>query len=261
MHLGKLDACGEGSAAGFDRAAAGGAAFEAAVYFDDAAAGRLAGYGQRAVVDVGIIFRAADIILRGQLKPDGLPDAGGAGVGAVVGVIERGLLSAGLVAVAVVVVGADKYGVVAGMNQLGDVEAEGGVAAGMRSGRLAVDVDVGVVVYRAEMQKHAPCGLLLGQREAAAVADGGNKIGVADPGEGALRAERHDNLARKRLVALVEPAVARGAAVIKIKFPFSVKVYPVLALPLGKRVFRTRNRIHSMVSPLFLYLHKLIILL
>ena len=57
-------------------------------------------------------------------KPNGLPDASGAGVGAAVGMVSAALLAKRLAAVTLIVISADNKGVFAFFDKVGDLEGE-----------------------------------------------------------------------------------------------------------------------------------------
>jgi hypothetical protein len=128
-----------------------------------------------------------------MLKPDGLPDAGCARVVATMRMVLGALLAARLQAGAVVVLGTDGHGVLAGLQPLRDVERERRIAAPVLAGRLAVDPDFGLVVDRAEVQQNAAACPGFRQAEGAPVPDRRHEIEAADAGQSALRAEGHQD--------------------------------------------------------------------
>ena len=89
--------------------------------------------------DVGRQANVHDAGGVGPLQPYRLPDAGGAGVRAAMGVVFCALLAAGLFAAAQVVIGADDDDVLAGHEGVGDFEIKGNIAAAVRAYGLSVD--------------------------------------------------------------------------------------------------------------------------
>ena len=208
----------------------------------------LAGEGHLAVFHVGVVPGGDNVVLRHELQPHRLPDAGSAGVVAGVGVILVRLLALGLQAAAHVVLHRQEQGVLPGGHERGDVEGEGGVAPLVAAGPLAVDHQDALVVHGAEVQQHPAFYLLLSEGESPAVGHAVHKVGVADAGELALRAEGHQDLPVPGLLFPQLP-LQGAAAKVKRKVPQAVEVLPAGPLPLGIGMFRARH-VHK-VTPLF----------
>ena len=103
----------------------------------------------------GVICRSAMCAARHRLQPHRLPDAGGGRVPDAAGLAH--LLAARLRAgVGRVPDRHDHLLLAAGLERVGDVEAEGVVAAAVLADLLAVDPDRRLPVHRAEVQQHAP---------------------------------------------------------------------------------------------------------
>ena len=96
-----------------------------------------------------------NIGFRHKFEPHGLPDAGGARVITALRIEAFALLAVGLFAGAVVVLRIDGEAVLARAAEIGDVEAERGVAAAVRAGRFAVHKHVRLIIDGAEVQQHA----------------------------------------------------------------------------------------------------------
>src|SRR5439155_25694585 len=110
-----------------------------------------------------------DVRLRDRLDPHGLPDDGGRGVPDALwlGV----LLADGLIAFGGRIPDVDGDGVELAGEVGGDVESEGVVAAGVLADFLAIDVNRGVPVHRAEIQQDFSAFPAFGEAEVARVAD------------------------------------------------------------------------------------------
>ena len=128
---------------------------------------------QLAIARVGRSLPVGETLLRHKFQPDGLPDAGGAGVVAALGRQRRRLLARRLEAAADVVPRIHDKDVLPGAQQRRDVQCKRGVAAGMPAGERAVDEHLGFVVHRAEMQQDVARQPFGGDVEAAQQPDGG----------------------------------------------------------------------------------------
>ena len=189
-------------------------------------------------------LRVFDVGFRNKFQPDGLPDAGGSRVGASIGFIPLGLLAVRLLQGTVVVLGIHDDEVLAFLHSLGDVELERGVTAGMLADLLSVDVNDGMVVHSAEVQKNASGNLLRGQLKRAAVPDSCDPVRVADAGETAFGAERNGDflhVTAHEVVGVPELAVASGVAEVKEKIPLAVEVHPCVTHELRSGMFRSWN--------------------
>ena len=108
------------------------------------------------------------------------------------------LLAARLEAAPHVVQHLDHHFVGAVLEEVGDVESEIDALADVRSGKLAVDVDPGLVIDAAEMNSYPLAFHGRRQLERAAIPDVLQFLGVAQPEarQLALGAEGDDDLAR-----------------------------------------------------------------
>src|SRR5579871_1309342 len=89
-------------------------------------------------------------------QPDGLPDAGGAGVpDALAAELLALRLPACALGVGGIVYGNDDLLGSAGLEGVGDIEGEGGVAADVFAQLLAVDPDRRMPIHRAEVEQDA----------------------------------------------------------------------------------------------------------
>ena len=240
MNLGESERYGRHAVLRLDGRLAARTALEEGLHGENAGPAQLGLDGQRPGGDIREVFDALYIALRHKLEPHRLPDAGRAGVVAVVGIEKLALLAVGLLAGAVVVDGADGQAVLALGAQSRDIKAERRVAAAVGSGLFAVDIDVGLVVNRAEVQQDAARELLLCHGERAQIPHGGDEVLAADAGELAFRAERHGDGVLERL-ALLEMAVEAAFAEVKRKLPLAVEVLPSGALELRLGMLRSRN--------------------
>jgi hypothetical protein len=148
----------------------------------------------RAGGGVRVEAEAGDVDVVDGLEPHGLPDAAGRGVPDAVGV--EPLLASPLATGVGGIVGDDDDLVRAILECVGDVEGEGGVAAGVGADFLAVDADGAAPVDGAEVQDDAAALPGGGDFEGAAVVDG--LIGLedlADAGEGRFGREGDEDLA------------------------------------------------------------------
>ena len=148
-----------------------------------------------------------DMGLRQELQPHRLPDAGGAGVVAAVGVKQLALLAPGDQGIPLVILGVDGQDVFALAHGFGHVKAEGNVSAGVGSHADAVNEGLAAIVHRAEVQRNPAGKLLLRQVNGAAIPHAVQKILVVHAGKLALGAEGHQNDIGKLRVRLIQ---ARG---------------------------------------------------
>ena len=200
-----------------------------------------------------------DMGLRQELHPHRLPDAGGAGVVAAVGVKQLALFAPGDQRIPLVILRIHGDDVFALMDGFGHVKAEGNIAAGVGSHADAVDKGFAVIVHRAEVQ-HDPAGkLLLRQVNGAAIPHAIQKILVVHAGKLALGAERHQNGIGKLRVRLIQPAGLSAAAIVDLKGPLAVQIHPAIAPELRLGMFTAGNRVHTRFSfgkaegPVFLF--------
>ena len=184
-------------------------------------------------VQVGEDADGVDAAVGHGFEPDGLPDAGGAGVVTAARVQVRALFTAGLQSRAHVIPSADDQLIVAVLQRPGDVEAEGGAAAVVAADELAVDPGAAVVVDGAEVEKDAlvlPGG---GNVEGAMVPDGGDEVGIGDAGEVAFGAEGDGDFAVEGCGILVPAVLFARKAEVQAEVPGAVEVEPAVALELG----------------------------
>ncbi len=175
-----------------------------------------------------------------RFEPDGLPDAGRAGVEAAVVEVQLALLAARL-RTAVRVAGADDDGrLLAGLGDVVQVGAERGESAAVPDHLLAVHPDGGVVVDGLEVQYGVLAVPLRGDRDGGAVPDRLHEVDVLDPGQLGLRRERYDDPLRQ--LAVTQAALQPGVRPVDLELPLAVEVHPLGADELRTRVLRTRLR-------------------
>ena len=170
------------------------------------------------------------------LHPNGLPDTGGSGVEATVRMVERALLTGGLLMLTQMVDGTQRDIVIAFCQLIGDVKAEGGVSTAMRAYVLTVHVKLRLVVYCAEMQNNTLACPRCGNFNILAIPDTVHKIGVTDTGKLALGTIRNGDLTVQR-VALIELETFAVFGIIDLKIPLTVETDPILTDKLRSGVF------------------------
>ena len=177
-------------------------------------------------LNIGIELGGGDVIHGHALQPGGLPDARGAGVGAAVGVVEHGLLTAGLVAGAEVVGDTHGDGVLPLLQSLGDIKGEGHVAADVAAHVLSVDPHLGEVIAGTDMEQDALTCPGLGEGQGLAVPHALAEILVTDARQLALAAEGdRDGLGEGGAVLVA--ALFAGQASVGLVLPGAVEVEPI----------------------------------
>jgi len=214
------------------------------------AAAKLGIHGDAGVGDVGIVLDLADVALRHELQPNGLPNAGGTGVvTALRAVPPPGLLAAGDHGIPAVVHGKDADLILAFHQKVGDVKAEAYIAALVGPGQLTVDKHLALVVHSTEVDPGT--ALLTGQVYGALVPDTIDKVHIADAGELAFRAEGDGDGAVEGGADGVEVPLLAAAALVDLKLPLAVQIQPLGSDKLGTGIFGSWN-LH-IVSLLFHY--------
>ena len=203
-------------------------------------AGRRADYRRLhpklASADVRRDARTAQPHVRHRLHPHRLPDAGGARVHAAVVLVARRLLARWLGATARIARPHDDGGRLTSLRDPRQVAGDRREAAAMARHLDAVDPDGRVVIHRLEMEQHVPARPLRRDRDCASIPDGVHPVGVADAGEGRLRAEGYDDALGK--LALGQAAFQAAVARIDLELPFTVQAQPIVAHELRTGVFR-----------------------
>ena len=149
-----------------------------------------------AAVYVGHVLDARDSARSHGLHPHRLPDARRTRVHALERTVTQRLLARRLHAAAKVALGVHDQRVrSARLDELGNIHRERVRAAEVAVDELAVDVDLRLVIHRAEVQQHVLALPRGGHRDFALVPDAGYELLVADAREFALGSERHRNLA------------------------------------------------------------------
>ena len=178
----------------------------------------------------------------GGFEPDGLPDAGHAGVAASARLEFRTLLAERLDETALVVEHMhDQIVALPRLHMPGQVDGKGDAAAGVAADLDAVQIDHGGVIDCAEVEQNPPAVPRGGNFQCALVEHTFDEVGMADAGERAFRAERHGDFPCKT-GGILQAAFDSGLAEIKFIAPLSVQVDPIGAVKLHFRVFGTRNR-------------------
>ena len=184
-----------------------------------------------------------DVQILNGFHPDGLPDARGAGIGAAVGGVAVGLLACGLIMGAHVVEGGEGHAVMLEVQEVGDIEAERGIAAGVRADLLAVDPDGCEVIDRAEVEQDTlalPCG---GDIEILCVPDAPHEVGMRHARQAAFGAERDGDLPAE-VFRCGESARLAAFSRVNLEFPCAVEALPGLAHQLRAGVLASRNLCH-----------------
>ncbi len=172
-----------------------------------------------------------------KLQPDRLPDAGGAGVVAIVGIVLAGLLAAGDHGVALVVLDVDGDNVVPFLGQRLDIKEEGSVAAFVAAGLLTVDINGRIIIGGAYVQAN-DAGKLRGRKlDGLLIPDTVYKIGVGKSRQFALGAEGDGYGAAQGSVFFGKAPCQAGPAVVDLKSPGAVQVLPAAAAELGLGIF------------------------
>ena len=187
-------------------------------------------------IQVGCGPQPRDVLLGYGFQPDRLPDARHGGVPDAAGLAH--LLATGLEAGVGAVPDADGQGVLAGLQRIGDVQAERGVTARVAAGQDAVDPDVGFPVHGAEVQQDALSAPSLRDGETAAIPE---VVVLADraahAGQAGFDAERYENLSVRLLISCAD----RQYGII----PQAVEVHPLGPLHQRARIFgQGRLRVH-----------------
>ena len=161
------------------------------------------------------------------LVPDGLPDTGGTGVVAAVGVGSHRLLAAGLSGRAGIVVAGDGNIVLALGESVGNIVFKGNVAAEVVEADLfAVDPEACIEIGRADVEDHAIAGELVGcDLYFSLIPYAVHKVLDTDAGKLGFGAERKSDPARKGISA-EELACLAALGVIDLKLPLAVEVLP-----------------------------------
>ena len=156
-----------------------------------------------------------------------------------------GLFSLGLQAAADVVLHSHKQRVGARGHMFCDVKAEGGIATFVGAHQSSVDIHRGLVVHSAKVQQDPSGQFLLAELKVSAVGYAADKIGVANAGKPALRAEGDQDFPVEAL--LFPQAPLHGAAAeVELEFPGPVQIFPCFPLPLGIGMFIARY-IHELL--------------
>ena len=216
---------------------------------------------QLAPLDVGIVLGGSHIVHGHALQPSGLPNTRGAGVGATVGVVQGGLLTAGLGAAAELIPYAYGESVLTLLQGLGDVEGEGHVAADMVAHVLTVDPHLGVVVASADVEQNPLTCPVSREGQSFAVPYAVTEILVTDARQLALAAEgNRDGLGEGS--AILETALFAGQSAIGLILPRTVEVEPVgiAAVKLGAGKFGT-GRVGCVEHSAYLAFAKILTLL
>ena len=180
------------------------------------------------VVEVGRGLHAEDVALRHGFEPDGLPDAAHGRVPDAARIVR--LLAARLESLFGGVPDTDAERVAALSERRGDVEVEGGVAAGVGADGRAVHPDIGLPVRGADVEQDAAAAPRGRNREAALVPEAAVGAGAfADAREGRLRGKGHEDLA----VEMLGFAPDGEDRIV----PKPVEVLPCVAHELRTRVF------------------------
>lgn len=137
---------------------------------------------QRAVFGIRYHADGADKRFRYPFQPHGLPDAGHAGVTAIMGMIAFGLLAVRLAAMALIVLGANHQGIFAVTDKAGNFKSKGSIAAFMYSGTLPIDPRLASVIHRAKMKQQPFSRCFTGQGKFPPIPDRGHKISVSHTG-------------------------------------------------------------------------------
>jgi hypothetical protein len=111
----------------------------------------------------------------------------------------------------------------------------------MRTCALTVDIYCSLVIHGTEVQEHRAGALLLCQGDGSAVPYAVEKVLDAYAGEFTFRAEGDQDLAAVGGVGLMKPPGFTGTALIDLKIPGAVEVYPVVTPELGLGMFAARN--------------------
>ncbi len=185
--------------------------------------------GDRAGVHVGGDFQVGNVGGIDRLEPYGLPDAAGWRVPDAVRLAN--LFAAGLgVGIGWVPGGDDQFVLGGRVDRVGDIEAEGIIAAAVPAHFAAVDEHYCLVVHRAEMEQDSLALPLGGQFERAPIPDSLVLADRAhDAGQRGLDRERHQD-------AILEGG-PRSLFAGDCEVPEAVEVQPVLARHLRPRVF------------------------
>ena len=154
------------------------------------------------------------------------------------GVVQGGLLTAGLCAGAEVIPHAHGDGVLALLQGLGDVEGEGHVAADVVAQVLTVDPHLGVVVAGADVEQDALARPGLGKGQGLAVPHTVAEVLVTNARQLALAAEGNGDGLGEGSAVLVA-SLLTGQTAIGLVFPGAVEVEPqsVAAVELGAGKF------------------------
>ena len=178
----------------------------------------------------------------GGFEPDGLPNAGHAGIAASARLEFRTLLAEGLGETALVIEHMnDQIIAFSSLHMPGQVDGKGDAAAGVTADFNAVQIDHGGVIDCAEVEQNPPAVPCGGNFQRALVEHAFDEVGMADAGERAFRAERHGDFSCKT-GGILQAAFDSGLAEIKFIAPLSVQVDPIRTVKLHFRVFGTRNR-------------------
>ena len=179
---------------------------------------------ERAVRDVRRQARPSQRNLGNRLDPDGLPDAGRAGVEAAVRRIRLRLLAARLGRFPVVArPDDDRERVAAGDGLQG--RGEGREAATVPDDLHAVHPDGRIIIHRPEVQQDVAASPLRRHLDRLAIPDGRHEVGMPQPGQRRLGAERDRDLVGK--VAAHEVTRVSAVSVVDLKLPFAVQAQPV----------------------------------
>ena len=103
----------------------------------------------------------------------------------------------------------------------GQVDGKGDAAAGVTADLDAIQIDHGGVIDCAEMEQNPPAVPRGGNFQRALVEHAFDEVGVADAGERAFRAKRHDDLSGEA-GGLLQAAFDSGLAEIEFIAPLSI---------------------------------------
>ena len=202
-----------------------------------AAAGNRSGDMQDTFFDIRYIFHTLNMGLGYKFQPNGLPNAGSAGIEAAVRFIAVALLAGGDQQIPAVIRGMNHQGVLTGGQILRNVHGKGHEAASMTAAAVAIDIDRGFIIHRTEMQQHPTLQLGFRNGDAAAIPHRTHEIGVANAGQLTLRAEGHLDLHGESLLRFIEFSCLTAVTVVYFKLPQTIKVRPVITHELGIGMF------------------------
>ena len=205
------------------------------------------GQHQQAFLRVGLIVDAPDMDFGRGFQPHRLPDAGGPGIDAAVGVGLRALLAGRDHGIPGIVGGKQGDHILTGGHQGRDIEFEGQEAASVGAGLLAVDPDRGRIVHGAEMEVHPAGTLLPGQVHPLLIPHAVEEVLMPHSGQVALRAEGDGDGALQHRVFFVQLPVFSGTGLIHLEGPGAVEVHPAVPPELRLGMFTARDHSASLL--------------